>query len=77
MVIDLDEKLYLVLKDNETLKTILFELGFKEIVKPQMIQTMGRFMSIRQGAKLRHVDLDLIIKRLIKEGYTIKGDNNE
>ena len=77
MVIDLDEKLYLVLKDNETLKTILFELGFKEIVKPQMIQTMGRFMSIKQGAKLRHIDLEDIKTKLISEGYQIKGDNNE
>lgn len=77
MEIDLNEKIIDVVKKDEKIKDILSELGFSEITKPGMIQTVGRFMSINQGSSLRKIDIEVIKERFKSYGYQIKGDLNE
>ncbi|MBU1142730.1 MAG: DUF1858 domain-containing protein [Firmicutes bacterium] len=55
-------------------KDILFDLGFKDIVKPGMIQTVGRFMTLSKGAELKGISLDLIKKTFNQHGYDIKEE---
>ncbi len=77
MEIDLNEKIIDLVKKDEKIKDILSELGFSEITKPGMIQTVGRFMSINQGSNLRKIDIEVIKERFKSYGYQIKGDLNE
>lgn len=56
------------------LPPLLAELGFTEIVKPLMLSTVGKVMTILRGATLRGLDLDEIKTTLIAHGYTIKGE---
>ncbi|CCV66459.1 hypothetical protein BN85314380 [Paracholeplasma brassicae] len=77
MEIDLNEKIIDLVKKDEKIKDILSELGFSEITKPGMIQTVGRFMSINQGSSLRKIDIEVIKERFKSYGYQIKGDLNE
>lgn len=77
MEIDLNEKIIVLVKKDEKIKDILSELGFSEITKPGMIQTVGRFMSINQGSSLRKIDIKVIKERFKSYGYQIKGDLNE
>ncbi|MDY3196050.1 MAG: DUF1858 domain-containing protein [Paracholeplasma sp.] len=77
MEIDLNEKIIDLVKKDEKIKDILSELGFSEITKPGMIQTVGRFMSIYQGSSLRKIDIEVIKERFKSYGYQIKGDLNE
>lgn len=77
MEIDLNEKIIDLVKKDEKIKDILSKLGFSEITKPGMIQTVGRFMSINQGSSLRKIDIEVIKERFKSYGYQIKGDLNE
>lgn len=56
------------------LPSILAQLGFTEIVKPLMLSTVGKVMTISKGAALRGLDLDEIKATLRAHGYTIKGE---
>lgn len=56
------------------LPAILADLGFTEIVKPLMLATVGKVMTIPRGAALRALDLEEIKAQLIAQGYSIKGD---
>jgi len=45
---------------------IMETLGFSDIVKPKMLSSVGRVMTIRQGALLQNIDIE-VIKRVFKE----------
>lgn len=42
------------------IKEIMKELGFKDIVKPGMIQSVGRFMTIKKGSEMKKINMDII-----------------
>ncbi|HPB17938.1 MAG TPA: DUF1858 domain-containing protein [Clostridia bacterium] len=46
-------------------------LGFNKIVKPGMLNTAGRFMTIPKGAVLRKIDIAVIKKTLKEQGFDI------
>ncbi len=47
--------------------------GFSDILKPGMLQTAGRFMTISKGAVLKRLSLDQIKESLSAKGYEITG----
>ena len=48
------------------LMDILKDLGFKDIVKPGMLQTAGRFMTIPKGAAMKNIDIE-VVKLILKD----------
>lgn len=52
---------------------LMQQLGFHDIVKPGMLNTAGRFMTIRQGAQLKKIDLADIVTAFESAGYTVVG----
>lgn len=71
-VIDLEHSVYELSKECPDLMNILLELGFHDIVKPGMLNTAGRFMTLPKGAAMQRIDLELIKKALVDKGYEIK-----
>lgn len=71
-VIDLNKTVYELCSQNEDIAGILAEIGFKDITKPGMLNTAGRFMTIPKGARAKGFDLEEIKKEFIKRGYEIK-----
>lgn len=51
--------------------TILYELGFKDILKPGMLSIAGRFMTISKGAEMKKIDMEVIKKRFLESGYLL------
>jgi hypothetical protein len=70
--IDFTKTVYDLCKDNEEIVKIMEEIGFKEITKPNMLNTMGRYMTIPKGAKMKGFNIDDIKNEFIKRGYEIK-----
>lgn len=66
-----------IAKEHEDFKEILFELGFKDIIRPGMLATVGKFMNLKKGAKMRKIPLEDIIKTLKEKGYQVEGENDE
>lgn len=49
----------------------MYVYGFHDIVKPGMLKTAERFMTIPKGAAIKKLDLEAIKKDLINKGYEI------
>jgi hypothetical protein len=71
-VLDLKATVFDNVKDNPEVSEILKELGFTDIVKPGMINTAGRFMTIPKGAGLKGIDMDKIRQTFKDKGFEIK-----
>lgn len=69
--IDLKKSVYELVKTYPELKTILVEMGFKDIVLPGMLETAGRIMTLEKGAKMKQIEIQDIIKKLEEEGYKV------
>lgn len=54
---------------------IMNELGFVDIVKPGMMQTAGRFMTILKGARMKKIDLEVIIAAFENKGFEVVSDD--
>ncbi len=75
MTIDLNEKIFNLVNQDEAIVSILLELGFKDIMKPGMLKTVGKIMTLKKGAKFRKIDLNDIIKKFEEKGYKVVGND--
>lgn len=71
-VIDMKKTVFELCKDYPEVQEILFDIGFKDITKPGMISTAGRFMTLPKGAVAKGIDLNKIKQEFIQRGYEIK-----
>jgi selenophosphate synthetase-related protein len=56
-VLRMDESIYDMVSRHPEVIEIMVDLGFKDIAKPGMLQTAGRFMTLSKGIKLKKIDL--------------------
>lgn len=70
--INLDEPLLSIINRYPDLLDILYELGFTQIKMPGMLQTAGRFMTLRNGCELRKIDIEILKKVLLDKGYDLR-----
>lgn len=70
--IDLRKTIYDLCKQDINIPGILAEAGFSDIVKPGMIETAGRFMTIPKGMALKHIRPETIREVFARHGYTIE-----
>lgn len=63
-----------IVKEHPEVKDILFNLGFTEIVKPQMLLTVARFMTIKQGCKMRNIDFNHVLEVFKNSGFELKEE---
>lgn len=76
--IDLNKSVYDLVKEYPELVDIMDELGFSEIKKPVMLNSVGRFMTIPKGAKTKGIEMIDIILALKKNGFAFdKPDTDE
>ena len=69
--INLDEPVANLIEKFPNLKNILKDLGFTEITNPLALSTVGKMVSIKKGAKIKNIDLDLIKEKLREEGFNL------
>ena len=69
--IDLNRTVYDICNEYPEVLDILRNIGFNEIVKPGMINTAGRFMTIPKGSVLRKIDIEKIKKAFADYGFEL------
>jgi hypothetical protein len=74
--ISLNTPIYKLVKEYPEIKDIMLALGFESIANPAMLQTAGRVMSIKAGAKMKKIDLDAIKIKFREYGFDLE-DNDE
>ena len=72
--IDLNIPVAEVLDQHPEVLDLLVELGFTPLANPLMRQTLGRTVSIAQGAKLKGMELNRIVDCHKWNGYDIEGE---
>ena len=72
--IDLSRSVYELVQDYPELKDIMEELGFSEIKKPAMLNSVGRVMTLPRGAKMKNIPMEKIVMTLMEHGFTLAGD---
>ena len=65
----LNESVYTLCVRYPELKDLLAEHGFAEILRPGMLHTAGRLLTLPKGAALRKLDLEIIIDTLRRHGF--------
>lgn len=69
MKIDINKAVFDLVKDNDRLKEDLISIGFSGLGKPMILNTLGKKMSIKRGAKM--MGIEDVEKKLEALGYEI------
>ncbi|AIQ21544.1 MULTISPECIES: DUF1858 domain-containing protein [unclassified Paenibacillus] len=67
----MDESIFEMVSRHPEVVEIMVELGFKDIAKPGMLQTAGRFMTLSKGIKLKKMDLNTVKLAFERHGFEI------
>ncbi|UQZ34332.1 hypothetical protein C2I18_12875 [Paenibacillus sp. PK3_47] len=70
-VLKMDEPIFDLVDRHPEVMDIMVELGFRDIAKPGMLQTAGRFMTLTKGIKLKRMDLDTVRQAFEAHGFEI------
>lgn len=71
-IVDFNTPIATLIENSDEIKDILYELGFTDIVKPIMLKTVGKVMTINKGSKFKNIDLEIIKTAFKNKGYEIK-----
>ena len=72
-IIDLEKSVYELTQEFPEVIELMRGLGFTEITKKGMLTSVGRIMTIPKGAKLKHIEMEDIVRRFVDTGFTVKG----
>lgn len=75
--VNLKHTVYELCQEYPEMEDILNGLGFHDIVKPGMLQTAGRFMTIPKGASMKKISIDIIKTKLTEQGFQIDEEDSE
>ena len=71
--LDLSKSVYELTQKYPELVQIMRDLGFTEITKPGMLQSVGRIMTIPKGATMKKISMVKVVTKLMLSGFTLTG----
>lgn len=74
-LLDLNKTVYELCRSDSGITNLLESIGFKDIIKPGMLVTAGRFMTISKGAAMKRISLETIKQTFAEHGYKIKEES--
>lgn len=75
-IIDIKESVYQICSHDPEVVSILEEIGFTDITKPGMLSTVGRFMTLDKGAKMKNIHMDRIETVFMEHGFQIMKEES-
>ncbi len=72
--IDLSRSVYELVTEYPELADIMADLGFAEVKKPAMLNSVGKLMTLPRGAKMKHIPMGTVVATLMEHGFTLSGD---
>ena len=70
-IIRFDQSISELVKIYPEIINIMKELGFNEITNPVMLQTVGKYMTLEKGIKLKKKSLEEVRERFGNHGFKI------
>lgn len=71
--IDLTQTVYQLTQAHPELIDIMASLGFSEITKNAIRLSVGKLITISQGAAMRGISMEVVVKALEDNGFTVVG----
>ncbi|WP_027430128.1 DUF438 domain-containing protein [Lachnospira multipara] len=71
--INLKKSVYELCNEYPELIDIMLELGFTEVTKPGILNTMGKVMTIPKGAIMKKIDMVDVVLALKNNGFELEG----
>ncbi len=65
------QNIYDLVTTYPEIKELMAELGFKDILKPGMLQTMGKVMTIEKGARMKAISPERIRETFSNSGFNL------
>mgnify|MGYP000105085935 FL=1 len=62
-----------MVQEYPELVDVLKDLGFSEITKPAMLNSVGRITTIPKGAKMRNISMMKVVPALMSNGFELIG----
>ena len=72
--IDLNKSVYELTKEYPELIDIMAGLGFTEITKSAMRNSVGKLMTIPKGAKMKNISMMDVVTVLMSNGFELEGN---
>lgn len=72
--IDLNKTIYELTKEYPEFIEIMDQLGFHDITKKAMLQSVGKFMTLPKGAKMKNIPMEKIIVTLQENGFQVEQE---
>ena len=66
------QSIYDLVTTYPEIKEVMAGLGFKDILKPGMLQTMGKVMTIEKGARMKTISLERIREAFASSGFNLE-----
>ena len=74
--ISINEPVASLVEKYPDLKNILKDIGFSEITNPLALSSLGKIVSIKKGAGIKNIDLDIIREKLQDAGFYLIDDED-
>lgn len=74
--ISINEPVASLVEKYPDLKNILKDIGFSEITNPLALSSVGKIVSIKKGAGIKNIGLDIIREKLKEGGFNIIEDED-
>ena len=71
--IDLTKTVYELASEHEDFVDIMASLGFTEIRKKVMLNSVGKLMTVPKGAKMKRIPMEQIVAAFKERGYEVTG----
>lgn len=71
-ILDLNQNVYELCNQYPEIIPIMIELGFENVIKPGMLLTVGRVMTLPKGCRMKEISLDTVKKAFQDSGFIIK-----
>ena len=75
--IDLSKSVYELVREYPKLAEVMAGMGFTEITRKLVLNSVGRMTTIPQGAKMKGFDLENILKTLRENGFEVEQSRTE
>ncbi|MCI1986445.1 MAG: DUF1858 domain-containing protein [Lactobacillus sp.] len=69
--IALDMPVHDLVAQHPDIVTIMVDMGLDGVTNPSLLNTVGRFMTLEKGAKMKHIPLAELIAKLEQAGYEV------
>ena len=72
-ILDLNKSVAALVKEYPEVSDIMFSLGFTEVKKPAMLNSVGRIMNLKKGSQMKKIPMEEIVRAFREEGFTVIG----